>query len=97
MKYKDYNVQLTSKKLNIDNGVFINGYDKTSFIKMVVELKSKNDCIFYLAENLNIISLEKMDNKDFLKILISQLKLIVDKRIIENTIFNYNKKTGTRF
>ena len=97
MKYRNYDVQLTAKKLRSDNSIFIKGYDRAFFVKQVVELKSKNDCIFYLVENLNIIGLEKMDNKDFLKILISQLKLIVDKRIIENTIFNYNKKTGTKF
>ena len=97
MKYRNYDVQLTAKKLRLDNSVFIKGYDRAFFVKQVVELKSKNDRIFYLVENLNIIGLEKMDNKDFFKILISQLKLIVDKRIIENTIFNYNKKTGTKF
>ena len=55
--------------------------------KMIVELKSEKDYIFYLYNDLNLVSfnwtitnLEKL-NKQF--------KLIVDKRIIEKTIFNY--------
>jgi len=76
MKYRDYNVQLTKKIVN-------------DYVKLIVELKSNNDYIFYLNDNLNLISVTKLlDTKNGYKTLVKQLKLIVDKRIVEKTIFN---------
>ena len=89
MKYRNYNVQLTQKIVK-------------DYVKWVVELKSKKDYIFYLSNNLNLINetdLYKEGGRDLnnpfhlkksgFEILVEQLKLIVDKRIIEKTIFNY--------
>ena len=81
MKYRNYNVQLTEKRVEIN---------KLFFIKWVVELKATKDYIFYLNDNLNLINEDKLLNtKNGYKTLVKQLKLIVDKRIIEKTIFNY--------
>ena len=80
MKYRNYNVQLTEKRVKIN---------KLFFIKWVVELKSNRDYIFYLNDTLNLINEEKLLNtKNGYKTLVCQLKAIVDKRIIEKTIFN---------
>ena len=80
MKYRNYNVQLTEKRVEIN---------KLFFIKWVVELKATKDYIFYLNDNLNLINEDKLLNtKNGYKTLVKQLKLIVDKRIIEKTIFN---------
>tara|TARA_Y100000310_G_scaffold288011_1_gene313305 strand:- start:231 stop:479 length:249 start_codon:yes stop_codon:yes gene_type:complete len=80
MKYKNYKIWITQKKISINN------YD---YIKWVVELKSKNDYVYYLVSNLNLITENKiMDNvKKGMKILCNQFKSIVDKRITEKTIF----------
>ena len=81
MKYRNYNVQLTEKRVEIN---------KLFFIRWVVELKAKTDYIFYLNYNLNLINEHNLLNtKNGYKILVKQLKLIVDKRIIEKTIFNH--------
>ena len=81
MKYRNYNVQLTEKKVEINN---------LFYIKWVVELKSKKDYIFYLNDNLNLINEDKLLNTtNGYKTLVKQLKLIVDKRIIEKTMFDY--------
>ena len=81
MKYRNYNVQLTEKKVEINN---------LFYIKWVVELKSKKDYIFYLNDNLNLINEDKLLNtNNGYKTLVKQLKLIVDKRIIEKTMFDY--------
>ena len=80
MKYRNYNVQLTEKRVEIN---------KLFFIKWVVELKSNTDYIFYLNDSLNLITEKKlMNNVSKGKTLVCQLKAIVDKRIIEKTIFN---------
>ena len=80
MEYKNYKIWITQKKISINN------YD---YIKWVVELKSKNDYVYYLVSNLNLITENKiMDNvKKGMKILCNQFKSIVDKRITEKTIF----------
>jgi hypothetical protein len=81
MKYRNYNVQLTEKRVEIN---------KLFFIKWVVELKANEDYIFYLNDNLNLINEDKLLNtKNGYKTLVKQLKLIVDKRIIEKTMFDY--------
>ena len=81
MKYRNYNVQLTEKRVEIN---------KLFFIKWVVELKANKDYIFYLNDNLNLINEDKLLNtKNGYKTLVKQLKLIVDKRIIEKTMFDY--------
>ena len=95
MKYRNYNVQLTEKRVEIN---------KLFYSKWVVELKSKIDYIFYLTSDLNLINetdLYKKGGFDLtnpfhlkksgFEILIEQLKLIVDKRIIEKTMFNYKQ------
>ena len=80
MEYKNYKIWITQKKISINN------YD---YVKWVVELKSKNDYVYYLVSNLNLITENKiMDNvKKGMKILCNQFKSIVDKRITEKTIF----------
>ena len=81
MKYRNYDVQLTEKRVEIN---------KLFFIKWVVELKANEDYIFYLNDNLNLINEDKLLNtKNGYKTLVKQLKLIVDKRIIEKTMFDY--------
>ena len=92
MKYRNYDIQLTQKI----------GLWKYTYIKWVVELKSKTDYIFYLNDNLNLINETDLYNKGGFdvdnpfhvkpsghEILIKQLELIVDKRIVEKTIFNH--------
>jgi|TARA_R100000750_G_C2336137_1_gene92157 hypothetical protein len=79
MKYRNYNVQVTPKLITKNN---------LEYNKMVVELKSNKDYIFYLVSDLSMIDIFDIDKKDYFKILVKQLKLIVDKRIIEKTIFN---------
>jgi hypothetical protein len=79
MKYRNYNIQVTPKLITKNN---------LEYNKMVVELKSNKDYIFYLVSDLSMIDIFDIDKKDYFKILVKQLKLIVDKRIIEKTIFN---------
>jgi hypothetical protein len=74
MKYRNYNVQLTQKIVK-------------EHIKWVVELKANKDYIFYLSNDLNLI--DNIETHKEYGILVKELKLIVDKRIIEKTIFNY--------
>ena len=54
--------------------------------KMIVELKSEKDYIFYLYNDLNLVSFNWTITN--LEKLSKQFKLIVDKRIIEKTIFD---------
>ena len=82
MKYRDYEIKLARKIINNSS-------------TRVIELKSSKDYIFYIAYNLNIINKHRTRYIHFnelyteeYKKLIKQLKLIVDKRIIEKTIFN---------
>ena len=80
MKYRSYNIQLTQKRVELN---------KLFYIKWVVELKSNTDYIFYLNDNLNLITEKKLMNNvsKGMKILCNQFKCIVDKRITEKTIF----------
>ena len=80
MKYKNYKIWITQKEIEINN---------YNYVKWVVELKSKNDYVYYLVSNLNLITENKiMENvKKGMKTLINQFKSIVDKRITEKTIF----------
>ena len=57
--------------------------------KMIVELKSEKDYIFYLYNDLNLVSFDWTIAND--EKLTKQFKLIVDKRIIEKTMFNCSK------
>ena len=79
MKYRNYNIQVTPKLITKNN---------LKYNKMVVELKSNKDYICYSVSDLSMIDIFNIDKKDYFKILVKQLKLIVDKRIIEKTIFN---------
>jgi hypothetical protein len=80
MKYKNYKIWITQKEISINN---------YAYVKWIVELKSKNDYVYYLVNNLNLITENKiMDNvKNGMLILSNQFKSIVDKRITEKTIF----------
>ena len=82
MKYRNYKIKLARKIINNSS-------------TRVIELKSSKDYIFYIAYNLNLITEHRTGYTPFnelypgeYKKLIKQLKLIVDKRIIEKTIFN---------